>query len=206
MSKADAAQLQPPPMPMKSTMPSPKMMGKVDLQRKEELMMAKDIRFATHGIHRNFNQSSEQNSSPRSQHYAMPAESNYDYDESEDDGDEEDISEDEYEVELEVSDDDEEEDQRNPVLTSLLQKSASSSRIRGLFQTVLQKSTSGTGLDMSRFKANLGTHLHRRQSITSHTNIEASGDTNEDSDDDEDQFEDCSEVPYENNKYYRVPL
>jgi len=194
-------QLQP-PMPMKSTMPSPKMMGKVDLQRKEELMMAKDIRFATHGLHRNFNQSSEENSSPIS-HYAMPAESNYDYDESEDDDGE--VSEDEYEVELEVSDD-EEEDQGNPVSTSLLQKSASSSRIRGLFQTVLQKSNSGTQLDMSRFKANLGTHLHRRQSITSHTNIELSGDTNEDSDDDEDQFEDCSEVPYENNKYYRVPL
>merc|ERR1719433_33271 len=182
-------------MLMKSTIPSPKMMGKVDLQRKEELMMAKEIRLATHGLHRNFNQSSEQqNSSPRSQHYAMPAEANYDYDESEDDDEEEeDISEDEYEVELEVSDDDEDEDeenQRNPALTSLLQKSASSSRIRGLFQTVLQKTTSGTELDMSRFKANLGTHLHRRQSITSHTNI----DTNEDSDD-EDQFEDCSEVP-----------
>ena len=201
MRMADASQLQP-PMPMKSTMPSPKMMGKVDLQRKEELMMAKDIRFATHGLHRNFNQSSEENSSPRS-HYAMPAESNYDYDESEDDDGE--VSEDEYEVELEVSDD-EEEDQGIPVSTSLLQKSASSSRIRGLFQTVLQKSNSGTELDMSRFKANLGTHLHRRQSITSHTNIELSGDTNEDSDDDEDQFEDCSEVPYENNKYYRVPL
>ena len=207
MSKSDAAQLQPPPMLMKSTIPSPKMMGKVDLQRKEELMMAKEIRLATHGLHRNFNQSSEQqNSSPRSQHYAMPAEANYDYDESEDDDEEEeDISEDEYEVELEVSDDDdddeEEENQINPALTSLLQKSASSSRIRGLFQTVLQKTTSGTELDMSRFKANLGTHLHRRQSITSHTNI----DTNEDSDD-EDQFEDCSEVPYENNKYYRVPL
>merc|ERR1712077_178640 len=117
----------------------------------------------------------------------MPAEANYDYDESEDD-------------------EDEEENQINPALTSLLQKSASSSRIRGLFQTVLQKTTSGTELDMSRFKANLGTHLHRRQSITSHTNIELSGDTNEDSDDDEDQFEDCSEAPYENNKYYRVPL
>merc|ERR1719433_797996 len=126
MSKSDATQLQPPPpMLMKSTIPSPKMMGKVDLQRKEELMMAKEIRLATHGLHRNFNQSSEQqNSSPRSQHYAMPAEANYDYDESEDDEEEEDISEDEYEVELEVSDDDEdEENQRNPALTSLLQES-----------------------------------------------------------------------------------
>merc|ERR1719225_2297163 len=125
MSKSDAAQLQPPPMLMKSTIPSPKMMGKVDLQRRRQVMMAKEIRLATHGLHRNFNQSSEQqNSSPRSQHYAMPAETNYDYDESEDgDEEEEDISEDEYEVELEVSDDDdddeEEENQINPALTSL---------------------------------------------------------------------------------------
>ena len=139
--------------------------------------------------------------------HAVPAQSNYslEYESEEDDEDDEEDEEnleDEYEVELEVSDEEEDLRQQNPHSTSLLQKSASSSRIRGLFQTVLQKSASGAGLDVSNFKANLHTHLRRRQSITSNTNIHIQSD----SDDDDDQFEDCSEVPLETAKYYRIPL
>merc|ERR1712004_498423 len=67
-------------------------------------------------------------------------------------------SEEEYEEEIELEEESDEEEEviaSQPLSTSLLQKSASSSRIRGLFQSVLQKSDSGTDRDVSNFKANL---------------------------------------------------
>ena len=140
--------------------------------------------------------------------YSQVFESDYDEDEEGEEEDEEDVSEDEYEVELEVSEEEEEEEEqvRKPLSTSLLQKSASSSRIRGLFQTVLQKSPSGAGMDVSQFKANLHSHLQRRQSFSSQTNIQIQPKANSASESDDDQFEDCSEIPMETNKYYRIPL
>ena len=107
----------------------------------------------------------------------------------------------EYEEELEI-----EEEEQNPANYSLLQRSASSSRMRGLFNTVLQKSASGASLDVSQFKANLTRHLKRRESFTSKQNVAQQDSESEDNDDDEDCFEDCSEVPLETNQYYRYPL
>merc|ERR1712008_624359 len=84
--------------------------------------------------------------------------------EEEDYDDEEDEEEEEYEEELEIEDDEE-----SPRNFSLLQRSASSSRMKGLFNTVLQKSASGASLnpklDISQFKANLTRHLQRRESF-----------------------------------------
>ena len=123
-------------------------------------------------------------------------------------------SEEEYEEELEIEDEDEEEESEEEVeeeaprfSTSLLQKSASSSRIRGLFHSVLQKSESGADMDVSNFKANLTRHLKRRESFNSSTNLtglqrEAYRSDSESDDD----FEDCQEDPVETNKFYRIPL
>merc|ERR1712051_1165239 len=116
--------------------------------------------------------------------------------------------EEEYEEELEVEDDEE-----SPRNFSLLQRSASSSRMKGLFNTVLQKSASGASLnpklDISQFKANLTRHLQRRESFTgSQVNVAQDNSESEENDDesDEDCFEDCSEVPLDTKNYYRLPL
>ena len=129
----------------------------------------------------------------------------------EEDYDDEEIEEDEeeeYEEELEVEDNEE-----SPRNFSLLQRSASSSRMKGLFNTVLQKSASGASLnpklDISQFKANLTRHLQRRESFTgSQVNVAQDNSESEENDDesDEDCFEDCSEVPLDTKNYYRLPL
>merc|ERR1712008_554401 len=128
--------------------------------------------------------------------------------EEEDYDDEEDEEEEEYEEELEIEDDEE-----SPRNFSLLQRSASSSRMKGLFNTVLQKSASGASLnpklDISQFKANLTRHLQRRESFTgSQLNVAQDNSESEENDDesDEDCFEDCSEVPLETKNFYRLPL
>ena len=128
--------------------------------------------------------------------------------EEEDYDDEEDEEEEEYEEELEIEDDEE-----SPRNFSLLQRSASSSRMKGLFNTVLQKSASGASLnpklDISQFKANLTRHLQRRESFTgSQVNVAQDNSESEENDDesDEDCFEDCSEVPLETKNFYRLPL
>ena len=118
-------------------------------------------------------------------------------------------SEEEYEEEIELEEESEEEEEipRQPLSTSLLQKSASSSRIRGLFQSVLQRSDSGTDRDVSNFKANLTRHLKRRESFNSNTNLASiQREYRSDSESDEDDFEDCPEDPIETNKFYRYPL
>ena len=118
-------------------------------------------------------------------------------------------SEEEYEEEIELEEEESEEEeqeelpQRQPLSASLLQKSASSSRIRGLFHSVLQKSESGTEMDVSNFKANLTRHLKRRESFNSNTNLasvqrEYRSDSESDNDDD---FEDCQEEFYRNHSY-----
>ncbi len=123
---------------------------------------------------------------------------------------EEESEEEEYEVELEVDQDQDEEsdesDQDLPYGASALQRSASSSKMRSLFSTVLQKSNSGAEFRLDRFKANLGAHLQRRASVTSQTQIDGDCDSNEESSDDDDDFQDCSETPAETSRYYRVPL
>jgi hypothetical protein len=121
---------------------------------------------------------------------------NYDeedyYEEEDEDEDEED---DEEEEEYEVEDD----EQAKSI--SLLQRSASSSKIRGLFNSVLQKSASGADFDMKKFKTNLGSHLQRRTSFSSNAKL-----NNQESSEDEEDFQDCSEIPYETSKYHRIPL
>merc|ERR1712228_1014613 len=103
--------------------------------------------------------------------------------------------------------DQEEEEEAVPGNVSLLQRSASSSRMRGLFNTVLQKSASGASMNLGQFKANLTRHLQRRESFTSNQNVaQESSQSEEDEDEDSDCFEDCSEVPIETNNYYRLPL
>ena len=118
-------------------------------------------------------------------------------------------SEEEYEEEIELEEESDEEEviASQPLSTSLLQKSASSSRIRGLFQSVLQKSDSGTDRDVSNFKANLTRHLKRRESFNSNTNLaNIQREYRSDSESDDDDFEDCPEDPVETNKFYRIPL
>ena len=126
--------------------------------------------------------------------------------EEEDYDDEEDEEGEEYEEELEVEDDD-----GSPRNFSLLQRSASSSRMKGLFNAVLQKSASGASLnphlDISQFKANLTRHLQRRESFTGDQNVAQENSESEENDEsDEDCFEDCSEVPLETKNFYRLPL
>ena len=133
--------------------------------------------------------------------------------------------EEEYEVELEVeeeeyeeencddvSEDEEEDEDEQPQghSYSLLQKSASSSRIRGLFNTALYKSPSSTSMNLDNFKANLTRHLRRRESFNSNQNVgqfqQQQSDDEDEDDDDDDCFEDCQEVPMETSKFYRIPL
>lgn len=103
----------------------------------------------------------------------------------------------EEEEEEDLSEEDYEEENVSGGYVSLLQKSSSSSKIRGLFHSVLQKSTSGTSMDLGAFKANLNRHLQK-----SNQNLAAQDD---ESGSDE-CFQDCSEDPYESDRYYRIPL
>merc|ERR1712083_708582 len=102
-----------------------------------------------------------------------------------------------------------EDDEESPRNFSLLQRSASSSRMKGLFNTVLQKSASGASLnpklDISQFKANLTRHLQRRESFTG-SQVNVAQDNSESEETDDDCFEDCSEVPLDTKNYYRLPL
>ena len=131
-------------------------------------------------------------------------------DDYDDQGSEEDLEEgyeDELEEEYEQDYSEDDDEDQIPYGATALQRSASSSKMRCLFSTVLQKSASGTEFSMDRFKANLGAHLHRRASVTSNNQVDGGDDTSDsDEDEDEDDFQDCSENPVETNKFYRMPL
>ena len=108
-----------------------------------------------------------------------------------------------------------------------LQKSASSSRIRGRFHSILMKSASGTindgNANLSNFKSNLRLHLQRRGSSTLSTGGDIQPQSNsggylvdEPSDeDDADDFSSDDDLQYDDaqdaliedtEKYYKVPL
>merc|ERR1712029_598892 len=80
-----------------------------------------------------------------------------------------------------------------------LLRSASSSRMRALFSSVLQRSSSS---DVSAFKANLGLHLQRRNS---NTTTPGAGENAEDSSSDDDD-EDFADAVEDTGRYYAVPL
>lgn len=120
---------------------------------------------------------------------------------SDDDGENEDPDYDDGQNEQSENDDDEDACQPHAVC-----RSASSSKIRGLFTTVLQKSASGADFNLNKFKENLGSHLRRRGSASNSgtpmmSRRQIDIDSSSDDDDDED-FQDCLET----DRYYRIPL
>ena len=151
------------------------------------------------------------------------------YDDDDEDGDEYERLRDEEEESDEETNgeyDDREQGLSQPGFNRL-QKSASSSKIRGRFQSLLMKSASGTfegNNNLNNFKSNLRMHLQRRGSSTFSTG----GDVgpigcsrgylvDEPSDDDDDQEDFSSEeglqydnaedaVVEETDKYYKIPL
>ena len=119
--------------------------------------------------------------------------------------------EEEVDEDDEDDEDSESEDDANAFRRQLLgssgqiQRSTSSHRMRSLLSSVLQRSSSN---DLSMFKANLGMHLHRRNSSNTDANdfaVNSNGYEVEEpsSSDDSDEYDDAVE---DNGRYYTVPL